>query len=74
MKIEHLREEIESLASHILFEYKGMPCGIDPISMEHIDIWCGEDAVTATSVDEAMSYFLFNGKCLNDIAAEIQRI
>lgn len=55
MSATDLKNRIASLVSHILFEYEGLPCGIDPINAGCIDLWCGEDSVRCKSVEEAMT-------------------
>ena len=67
MSATDLKNRIESLVSHILFEYEGLSCGIDPINAGCIDLWCGEDSVRCKSVEEAMTIPLFGGKSLSDI-------
>ena len=67
MSAADLKNKIASLVSHILFEYEGLPCGIDPINASWIDLWCGEDFVRCQSVEEAMAVPLFGGKSLEDI-------
>lgn len=74
MTADEWRAEIDSLVSHILFSYHGKDCGVDPINRQHIDVWCGKDAITAKSVDEAMTYPLFEGKGLAEIVDEITDI
>ena len=69
--IEMLRRMVEANVTHILFEYNGKDCGIDPFAPNDIDIWCGDKAKSCTSVDEVMNEPLFDGKSLNEIADEI---
>ena len=72
MTAEQLRERISTLASHILFDFAGKECGIDPINANLIDLWCGGDGYTYSSVDDAMRAPVFDGKCLEEIAGQIQ--
>lgn len=72
MKPEAMRKQIDSLISHILFDYKGKPCGIDPINRQHIDIWYGDEEYSAKSVDDVMTFPLFDGKSLNEICGNIE--
>jgi len=74
MKATALRNKIASLATHILFDYNGKSCGIDPISASHIDIWYGDSAMTANSVEEAMQTPLFDGMSLTDICELMQNV
>ena len=74
MKTDDLRKQIDSIITHILFDYNGKPCGIDPINLNSIDMWYGDDDYCAKSVDDAMSYPLFDGKSLNQICDKITNI
>lgn len=69
-----LKDRINSICTHILFDYNGKECGVDPFTHDHFDIWCGEDTMTAKSIDEVMQVPFFNGKALQDIVDEIQNI
>lgn len=74
MNNDTLKKKIDSLSSHILFNYKEMSCGIDPLNRNHIDMWYGNNSITVKSIDRVMSEPFFDGKCLNDIASEIQNV
>lgn len=68
-----IQECLEEMTSHILFDYNGKHCGVDPIRRERqYDMWYGEEVFSATSVDEVMSVKFFDGKSLNDISDEIE--
>ena len=74
MKADTLKKRIDSLATHILFDYNNKPCGIDPITRSQIDIWYGDAVITANSVDEAMQTPLFDGLSLEDICTKLQNV
>lgn len=74
MKTTALKNRIALLETHILFDYNGKSCGIDPITLNQIDLWYGDNAVTVNSVDNAMQTPLFDGKSLADICDSIQNI
>lgn len=74
MKPDAMKNQIDSLVSHILFDYSGKPCGIDPINRKHIDMWYGDDDYCAKSIDDAMAFPLFNGKSLSEICENIENI
>ena len=42
MTILELEKRINSLCTHVLFDYKGHSCGIDPLALDDFDMWCGE--------------------------------
>lgn len=69
-----IKKRINELCSHFTFEYNGVPCGIDPLSIDSFDMWYGEDFFNVKSVDEVMSYPLFGGKSLADITDNIKII
>ena len=71
MTASDLKDEIEKMCSHILFDYKGKNCGIDPITKNIIAIWFGGEYTTVRSIDEAMQIKIFDGKSLDDISEGI---
>ena len=72
MTASALKKQISKMYSHILFEYKGKNCGIDPITKDKIAMWFGGEYLTTHSADEAMQIKLFDGKSLNEIANKIE--
>ena len=69
-----LRKKISSLCTHMLFEYKGHSCGVDPLAPDDFDMWCDENYMKASSIDEVMSTPFFRGRKLQDIADEIENV
>lgn len=74
MTAKELRGRIESLCTHILFDYNGKECGVDPFNTEHFDMWCGDAFMEAHSTDEVMQVPFFDGKALEDIADQIENV
>jgi hypothetical protein len=74
MTAEELKKTIDSLASHILFDYKGVSGGVDPFTHKSYDIWYGDDDRHLTSIDEVMNCPLFGGKSLNEIAEDLENV
>lgn len=74
MTAAKLRKQVESLVSHVLFDYNGKSCGIDPIDRQQIDVWYGDIAFTAKSIDEVMDSPFFDGKSLSQICKDITNI
>ena len=72
MTANALKKQISKMHSHILFEYKGKNCEIDPITKDKIAMWFGGEYLTVHSVDEAMQIKLFDGKSFDEIADEIE--
>ena len=70
----YLRYRINSLIHHVLFDYKGIPCGVDPFSHKEFDVWYGDKAETMTSIDEVMNKPFFDGKSLTEIVPEIENL
>ena len=70
----YLRYRINSLIHHVLFDYKGIPCGVDPFSHKEFDAWYGDKAETMTSIDEVMNKPFFDGKSLTEIVPEIENL
>lgn len=68
MNAKKVRKYLNELTSHLTFEFKGIPCGVDPLSKNHFEMWYGDKAFTARSIDEVMTVTLFDGKSLNEIS------
>lgn len=62
---------IDSHVSHVLFEYHGKDCGIDPFNDTEIDVWYGDKSETMTSIDDVFNLPFFDGKSLTEIFPEI---
>ncbi len=71
MTITELRNRLTNLVSHITFYYNGYACGIDPLSRNLYEVWCGDDSFSVTSVDEVLSKEFFNGRALKDIWGDV---
>lgn len=74
MMVDKIKNRIAEMASHITFDYDGKNCGIDPLARNKIDMWFGDNYMTALSLDEAMETPFFNGKSLIDIANVIKNV
>lgn len=75
MIADDIKARLDEMATHILFDYNGKECGIDPLEYnKRYDVWYGESDYTAKSVDEVMAVPLFDGKCLNEIADKIENL
>ena len=74
MTAKELQDRIESLCTHVLFEYNGKECGVDPFNEKHFDMWCGDDYMKAHSIDEVMKTPFFNGKALEDIVDQLENV
>ena len=74
MTADKLKAQIGSMASHVLFSYRGKDCGVDPISRDHFDMWCGDDTITVDALDAVMESPFFLGAALKDIAQDITDI
>ena len=71
MKLKIVLEILEGY-SCASFGYNGKNCGIDPYSSNDYYMWYGEDIdYRAKSIDDVLNSKLFDGKCLKDIAEEI---
>ena len=58
----------------ILFQYNGLECGIDPISISRFDMWCGCEFCIAECIDDVMDMRIFEGKSLNQISKKIKNL
>lgn len=69
-----LKYRINSLIQHVVFDYKGIPCGVDPLSHEKFDVWYGTKTETMTSIDDVMNKPFFDGKSLTEIIPEMENV
>lgn len=69
-----IKKNIESLCSHVTFEWNGKECGVDPLSTTEFEMWCGENMMIATDIEEVMSTRFFDGFSLEQIADKIKNI
>ena len=74
MTAKEMRDRVDSLATHILFDYNGRNCGVDPFSRNNIDMWYGQEFMNAKSIDEVMTTPFFDGNALQDIMDDIANI
>lgn len=74
MKLDDLKDRIESLANVVLFDYKSKPCGIDPMNHSHYDMWYGDELIIAKSIEEVMTVKLFDNQSLTDIYDNIENL
>lgn len=74
MTAKELRDRIDSICSHILFDYKGKECGVDPFNAKHFDMWYGGKFMEAHSIEEVMESPFFDGKALEDIIDQLENI
>lgn len=74
MSLQKLRDRIDEICTHVLFDYNGKTCGVDPISQQHFDMWYGDAYAAASSIDEVFSLPLFDGKSLTQIYDSIQNL
>lgn len=74
MTSDNLKNQIDSLISHVLFDYNGKPCGVDPINHHHFDVWCGDKVFSSKSINEVMETPFFDGKSLEEICNDITNI
>ena len=74
MTAKDLRNRIESLCTHVLFDYNGKECGVDPFNGKHFDMWYGDDFMEAHGIDEVMKTSFFNGKALEDIVDQLENV
>lgn len=74
MNAKIIKSRLEEMCSHFTFKYNGTECGVDPLSANQYDVWCGENFKTFTSVDEVMNTPFFCGKALKNITSDIDII
>ena len=74
MTAKDLRDRIKSICTHVLFDYNGKECGVDPFNEKHFDMWYGDDFMEAHGIAEVMKTPFFNGKALEDIVDQLENV
>ena len=74
MTAKDLRDRIESLCTHVLFDYNGKECGVDPLAHDNFDMWYGDDFMEAHGIEEVMQTPFFDGKALEDIVDQLENV
>ena len=69
-----LRDRIKSLCTHVLFDYNGKECGVDPFNAKHFDMWYGDTFMEPHSIDEVMKTPFFGGKALENIVDQLENV
>lgn len=63
--------EINCYLTCFTFDYKGKPCGIDPVSRE-FNVWYDDTDYRAKTLDDVFAVKLFDGKSLPEIVDKIE--
>ena len=74
MTITEIKNYLSQLTSHVLFDYNGYSCGIDPISQNEFNMWYGDNETTVKSIDEVMTSKFFDGKSLTEIWYDVTEL
>ena len=69
--IDDVIDRLANLENHLLFQYQGQKCGIDPITKSHYNIWMGEKSFVVSSIDDVMNSEIWQGKSLCAIFDDI---
>lgn len=64
-------KDIEESQCCYVFDYKGQPCGIDPVSGE-FNVWYGDNDLRAKKWEDVITAKFFDGKALPDILGDIE--
>lgn len=74
MSVLEIRDYLSKLTGHVIFDYMGRSCGVDPLALDSFDMWYGNNEMTAKSIDEVMTAKFFNGKSLTDIWCDVTEV
>ena len=74
MTIDELKDYLSACTSHVLFEYNGRSCGIDPLSQDEFDMWVGKNVMVARSAEEALNVKFFDGKSIKEIWDDVTEL
>lgn len=71
-KLDDIRDRLLEFSSLMIFRYQGMEFDIDPFSPTNFSINYNGEEMKASSIDEVMNIPFLGGKCINDVAGEIE--
>ena len=71
MTRKELYEWIDSLSQDIEFEYNGKNGSICPFSREDISLEYGDESVSVSSLDDAMSFPFIDGFSLDEVCEKV---
>lgn len=74
MIIKDIKQCLSELRTHILFDYNGVQCGIDPISHSHFEMWYGDKGCTVNNIDDVLNKPFFCEKSLTEIINYINNL
>lgn len=70
MGIDDIKKTLGINFSHIVFDYAGEHCGVDPLAVNRFVAWCGDEEAEFKSVDELVEFPFLKGKKLKEICDE----
>lgn len=74
MTLLDVKKYLADLIGHVIFDYNGYSCGVDPIALDSFDMWYGDNEITVNSVEEVMNKNFFDGKSLKDIWDDVTEL
>lgn len=72
MSIDDVKQTLGVNFSHVVFDYAGEHCGVDPLAADRFVSWCGDEEAEFKSVDELVDYPFFKGKKLKEICDKVE--
>lgn len=67
MSIDNVKQTLGVDFFHVIFDYAGEHCGVDPLAPDLFVAWCGDEEAEFKSVDELVECPFFKGKKLKEI-------
>lgn len=52
----NIKEYLGGLTNHVMFEYNGYSCGVDPLSLNKFEMWYGDKSMTAHSIEDGIGH------------------
>jgi hypothetical protein len=72
MTIDDIKQTLGVNFSHIIFDYEGKHCGVDPLAVNRFTAWCGDEEAEFKSVEELIEFPFFCGESLKNLCNKIE--
>ena len=69
---DSIKARLTQFCTLLGFEYRGIPCDVDPFNPGDFHMRCGDVEMDVDSIDQVMNLPFFQGRSLRDIADEIE--
>lgn len=71
-RADSIRARLMQFCALLAFDYRGIPCDVDPFNAGDFHMRCGDVEMDVDSIDQVMTLPFFQGRSLQEIADEIE--